>query len=604
MDPYGEQSVQAVYDTANAWKERCLLGELSLFYPDRKIWTLENVDELDRVFNREPLTDSRNFADKLDEQLAKVGSEVRIAAAEVLSIYYLVPNPRVVGAARKQQVVERVLGDSVPESAADLKKAWAAAPWFPGQNYLQRPDLHVGYLIDFARRAKVSDKQRLRDILSTPSELTAFADDTEKSKTASRNMLVHFICPQEFVSVAAGSNRRALVATFEGFIDPETSDHDDDRLRAIVRSLEKIPAAKPGERVKFYAPPLEAIWRGGNDDEIGQLEALEWKKNLCLYGPPGTGKTFSAMKIAEALIRRSAMKTWGVQTYFENADVVDRLVRINTHTIQLHPGWDYASFVVGLTLNDGATRWEPGEIFRVLQLFEKQNLPEGCQRLPVVLVLDEINRTDLSAMLGELFSLLERDKRGQSRELPSRGHDGLESIALPDDLYVIGTMNDIDQSVESLDFALRRRFLWSSVGFDAEALVAMVSNQWESKRHISGKVGANTSFDELAGEIDRLVECAERLNDAIGKVRGLGPEFVIGHTYFAEIVEFVSLWLEGRNKKPPNGTYLWTSTKEPQPPLHGLWNLSLKPLLEQYLAGSDDREHELDGLRTAFLTRP
>ena len=91
-------------------------------------------------------------------------------------------------------------------------------------------------------------------------------------------------------------------------------------------------------------------------------------------------------------------------------------------------------------------------------------------RLPHVLILDEMNRTDLSRLLGECFSLLE--DRNEPVHLPGIGQDGSAmQLRIPDDLFVIGTMNLIDQSIEQIDFALRRRFLWLLCPFDAEALV-------------------------------------------------------------------------------------------------------------------------------------
>ena len=95
-----------------------------------------------------------------------------------------------------------------------------------------------------------------------------------------------------------------------------------------------------------------------------------------------------------------------------------------------------------------------------------------------VLILDEMNRTDLSRMLGECFSLLE--DRNQTIELPARNGDGASmKLRIPDDLYVIGTMNLIDQSIEQIDFALRRRFLWLLCPFDAEALVGAAEFKWQ-----------------------------------------------------------------------------------------------------------------------------
>ncbi|GAA14270.1 MULTISPECIES: AAA family ATPase [Gordonia] len=601
MDPYGNPRVQPVYDTTSLWKARCLFGGNSLLFPDRAAWSLSNLAELDQVFNHQPLVGSGSFVDKLDEQLANSESDVRVTAAEVLWLYYLVPHTSVVGWSRKRSTIERILGENLPEG--DVVEALRRGPWRPGQNYLQRPDLHVGYLIDFAHRAKQLDLDELEKITADPEKLTKFADSTDRSLGAARNMLLHFLIPTEYVSVAAGNHRRQLISTFSEFVADQGA-HPDEQLRKVVRNLEEKGIIGPAGRVEFYSPPLLAVWRPTDDDNVGELEALRWKKNLCLYGPPGTGKSYTAKKIAESLIRREALVRWGAHTYFSNATTVDKIVGTNIHELQLHPGWDYSNFVVGLNLQDGKTTWKRGEIFTVLDKLKNQVLPVGCDPLPIVLILDEINRTDLSAMLGELFSLLERDKRGETRRLPSHGEQGIGEISLPADLYLIGTMNDIDQSVESLDFALRRRFLWRAVGFDKESLAEIVMHRWNAEHGNVSKVVSRTTYAELEEEITALGECASNLNAEISKIRGLGTEFEIGHTYFAEITEFLILWLGTLNKKPNSGTYLWTPKNEPRPSLRGLWNLSLRPLLEQYLASVEDRDQEMERLERAFLTRP
>ncbi|WP_238419498.1 AAA family ATPase [Gordonia sp. 'Campus'] len=601
MDPYGNPSVQPVYDTTSVWKERCLFGGRSLLFPERAAWSPANLAELDQVFNHQPLVGSGSFADKLDKQLASSSADVRVVAAEVLWLYYLVPHTSVVGWSRKCSMIERVLGEDLPDS--DAVEALRRGPWRPGQNYLQRPDLHVGYLIDFAHRANQVGLAELEKIVADPDRLTEFADETDRSVGAARNMLLHFLIPTDYVSVAAGNHRRQLMSTFSEFVPDQTA-HPDVQLRQIVRSLEEKGILGSTGRVEFYGPPLLAVWRPSDDDNVGQLEALRWKKNLCLYGPPGTGKSYSAKKIAESLIRHEALVRWGAHTYFSNTAKVDNIVKENIHELQLHPGWDYSNFVVGLNLEDGKTTWKRGEIFTVLEKLKSQVPPVGCDPLPIVLILDEINRTDLSAMLGELFSLLERDKRGETRRLPSHGENGIDEISLPADFYMIGTMNDIDQSVESLDFALRRRFLWSAVGFDKESLAEIVKSRWNEDHKHASKALSNTTFAALEEEIAALCECASNLNAEISKIRGLGSEFQIGHTYFAEITQFLILWLGTLNKKPNAGTYLWTSKNEPRPPLRGLWSLSLQPLLEQYLASVEDRDQEMKRLEQAFLTKP
>jgi 5-methylcytosine-specific restriction protein B len=211
-------------------------------------------------------------------------------------------------------------------------------------------------------------------------------------------------------------------------------------------------------------------------------------------------------------------------------------------------------------------------------------------------VLDEINRTDLSAMLGEAFSLLERDQRGQERMLPGFDADQEPDVlVIPPDLYVIGTMNEIDQSVESLDFALRRRFLWRPCPFERDTLLHIIASRW------SADIG-RFAYEDAGEQLDRFADRAEVLNRAIAESPELGGQYEIGHTYFADITFFMGAWVRSRANKPANGSWLWTPRAgNVQPPLEGLWERSLGPLLEQYLAGSDIRKDELARLRGILL---
>lgn len=221
--------------------------------------------------------------------------------------------------------------------------------------------------------------------------------------------------------------------------------------------------------------------------------------------------------------------------------------------------------------------------------------PAG-ERLPHVLILDEMNRTDLSRMLGECFTLLEN--RDRPVRLPGTGGDGRdETLSLPSDLYVVGTMNLIDQSVEQIDFALRRRFLWIECPFDAEALLEVVQELWTrppAPRH---------GWDRVEDDFRRLAAAASALNRAVRESDLLGPQYEVGHTYFFDAVHFLKEELAdaGRGRKH----FLWQNGR-PRWAVERIWDLSLKPLLGEYLAAlrGREREVELRRLRDVFLYPP
>jgi 5-methylcytosine-specific restriction protein B len=211
------------------------------------------------------------------------------------------------------------------------------------------------------------------------------------------------------------------------------------------------------------------------------------------------------------------------------------------------------------------------------------------------LILDELNRTDLSRLLGEAFSAL--DDRDAPIDLAGFGNERERRILeLPKDLFIVGTLNLIDQSVEALDFALRRRFLWLYTGFRAEIIPEVIEQKWNA-------LGiTHHPFDRLREDVDLLAERAARLNAEIRGSRLLGEQYEIGHTYFFDVVGFVERWPKVRPRGQRPKRYLWKDDK-PLPPAIALWRFSLKPLLDEYLAGiePDARDREVAKLREVFL---
>ncbi|HEX7960795.1 MAG TPA: AAA family ATPase, partial [Terriglobales bacterium] len=247
--------------------------------------------------------------------------------------------------------------------------------------------------------------------------------------------------------------------------------------------------------------------------------------------------------------------------------------------------------VRGLHIADnGATEYRAGYFPRLIDDIEEQPRDD---RLPHVLILDEMNRTDLSRMLGECFSLLE--DRNQTIELPARDSKGVTlKLRIPDDLFVIGTMNLIDQSIEQIDFALRRRFLWLLCAFDADALVGAAEAEWTDLKSELG-------WERVEADFRRLADAAAALNREIHDSPLLGPQYEIGHTYLLDVVVFLRNSLGARPARKQ--TYLWNKKGEALGPVNQVWNLSLRPLLEQYLAGLDatSRNAELERLSTVLL---
>jgi 5-methylcytosine-specific restriction protein B len=281
----------------------------------------------------------------------------------------------------------------------------------------------------------------------------------------------------------------------------------------------------------------------------------------------------------------------GPACYFKSESVVKEAIQKNIHRLQMHPAYSYEDFIRALHLSrDGSTEYRLGYLPRLIEDIEKERSQSS---LPHVLILDEMNRTDLSRLLGECFSLLE--DRNEPVDLPARdGDGGAMKLRIPDDLFLIGTMNLIDQSIEQIDFALRRRFLWRHCGFDAEALLGATKTKWLGLK-------SSLNWERVEPDFHRLAAAAEALNKVIQDSQLLGPQYEIGHTYFLDVVVFLRNFLGPLPARKQR--YLWNKKGAALEPVLQVWSLSLYPLLEQYLAGQDatTRKAELDRLSKVFL---
>jgi 5-methylcytosine-specific restriction protein B len=591
-------------ETVERWKEQCLLKDGSLLFDDRPIWTAANLTDFrDRFLGEAAIYGGDlNFEQKLEKQLETASVEVRWLACEVLAVYFLFARIAISGDA-KVGILDRVREpageDGDPPHWPLVRDAMYEGIGNPGGGYNIRRDFQVGYLIDFARRWKGLPADEQAQLLEDSWALRDFADQPEDDMPTRemRHILLHLLRADDFERISSRTHKQQIVDAFRGeFLDGEDGAPEDldEQLLFIRGKLEELDAQPDAHNgiLDFYRPPLSGIWAPGNWEEEGasDLDLLLYKKQLVFFGAPGTSKTHRTRELAAALIRRVALERGGAKKFFEDQEAVEKACQENVEWIQLHPGYGYEEFIRGLRLDGDKTVYVPGVL---PQLVEKISAQDN-DPLPFVLVLDEINRADLSRMFGEAFSLLE--SRDRPARLPGRNPgEEPEELTLPDDLYVIGTMNLIDQSVEQLDFALRRRFFWRPCGFQREPIIEVNRNRWAD--FAPKRYGWERAEDDIGQLADRAVE----LNAQIEASPHLGPQYVIGHTYYFDAAYFGGRWLQGR--KMLQGGPFWTRRGKPQPPLEDLWTLSLEPVLAQYLEGiaSEESETELERLRSVLM---
>lgn len=224
------------------------------------------------------------------------------------------------------------------------------------------------------------------------------------------------------------------------------------------------------------------------------LDRLRTKKNLILQGPPGTGKTWLAKRLAFALMGQKD----------------DSKVR----AVQFHPSLSYEDFVRGWRpTGEGKLSLADGVFMEAIKAASKDPSSK------FVVVIEEINRGNPAQIFGELLTLLEAGKRtpNEALELCYPDADGKRRpVHIPENLYVVGTMNIADRSLALVDLALRRRFAF--VGL--EPRLGQVWREWVVKE---------CAVDPgLVADIERRIA---ELNDQIAADARLGKQFRIGHSY-------------------------------------------------------------------------
>ncbi|KZN41038.1 McrB family protein [Pseudoalteromonas luteoviolacea] len=239
------------------------------------------------------------------------------------------------------------------------------------------------------------------------------------------------------------------------------------------------------------------------------LYCLKERKNLILQGPPGTGKTWLGKRLGYALIGQ------------EQQDFIK--------AVQFHPNISYEDFIIGWRPNeDGNLSLCEGPFLEFVRLAQ-QNAKNNY-----VVVIEEINRGNPAQIFGEMLTLLEEGKRTPREALElSYRIKGDEPVYIPENLYVIGTMNVADRSLAMVDLALRRRFSF----IDLEPTFGKPWRDW---------VHQETDIDLTSLEaIERRINA---LNKVIAADESLGEQFKIGHSYVTPArgckIEDVGRWFK------------------------------------------------------------
>ncbi len=327
------------------------------------------------------------------------------------------------------------------------------------------------------------------------------------------NFAVSVVLSREEVLDCSEDELSARIAeTYERLFPLILLSTEDDPLPAIVEYLGGAgPGSEPNPEYSIAECAAETHFDGQTLEHW--VRAIERKKQAILYGPPGTGKTYLAEHLARHLI--------GGGDGF-------------TEVVQFHPAYAYEDFIQGLRLDpaaDGGLHFEltPG---RFLDFCRRAEASDGrC-----VLIIDEINRANLSRVFGELMYLLEY----RDREVPLAGGGTFE---IAENVRIIGTMNTADRSIALVDHALRRRFAFLALYLDER--LYDVLREYHRRR--------GTGFD-----VEPLIQVLKRLNRQIDN-----RHYAVGITFFL---------LPGLTEH-----------------IGDIWRMEIEPYLEEYFFDQPDK---------------
>lgn len=343
----------------------------------------------------------------------------------------------------------------------------------------------------------------------------------------------------------------------------------------------------------FYWSTLEN--QGGLSNKIDELISRGYK-NIILTGAPGTGKTFACINFAREQVSNFISENKSMlntdSEMLKTVEVNNQSTSLSSDyfikTVQFHPGYDYSDFIEGLRPKrvDSSIIYDRKDgIFKnfcrqVVNFNEKHKNDNLSKSAKFFFIIDEINRGEVSKIFGEAFSMIETDKRAPVGSDPKDVTNKVETqyssliedendpfqhgFYIPENVYILATMNEIDRSLEAMDFAFRRRFSWLTVNV----------------QDTLNEIIVNSVLDDCTNSVSKYMSEIENSFNELNKLikNNLGPDYMLGGSYLTSL-------------KKSSRTSVKSLKEE-------LWNNHLEPIIKDYLKGTGN---EIQNYKKIFV---
>lgn len=569
------ENISDVYGSFKCFQERFLINKMSIFDLNNqdKILTQENVNFLLENFVNKADESENDFDTKISKQLEKADNTQKILFAHAVWLWSIFAYDMKQNS--KVQNVQKWIPDW--ENNGVIPKEGIGST---GQYHKTNKPFEIAYIIQFL--SKYLEKTLLNNCVEIIKEMGT--DQTlgkSTKKVAMYNILLHLFAPDDYERIASYRQKEKVAGFFESvFIDLDNDDNldIDEKLKRIRKKCEsdenlklKTIEINGSKKFDFYHNEIEPLWK---------TELVLESKNMILHGAPGTGKTYSVENSIKNRLE-----------YIQSQDINKQFM-----LVQFHPSYGYEEFIDGIkpaTLAAETMKFKlvNGEFKQMCidAFVELKNAHDEKRKAKnFYFIADEINRAELSRVFGELLLCLEEDKRlrfekgklvgtkvktqnsklwekehavvilNEKNELNSNGK--FFYFGVPENLYFIGTMNDIDRSVDSFDMALRRRFFWKQFECDYDIVYQKYSKQ---------------------DSVDKYLDICKKLNKHIVSEKGfnLSESYQLGHSYFL---------------KPE---------KLQKSLIDQIWESNIAPLLKEYLRaeyGENEIKQHLKNAKEIF----